>query len=74
MDPPVKRSGWQPPQDTGLWKAADRVSQEVWGVLRDGQRDRLKASTKHTWRGYALRPIQHWQPLDETSEHTQDAL
>ena len=43
MDPPVKRSGWQPPQDTGLWKAADRVSQEVWGVLRQGQRERLKA-------------------------------
>jgi hypothetical protein len=43
MDPPVKRSGWQPPQDTGLWKAADRVSQEVWGVLHDDQRDRLQA-------------------------------
>ncbi len=43
MDPPVKRSGWQPPQDSGLWKAADRVSQEVWGVLRQGQRERLKA-------------------------------
>ena len=39
----MKRSGWQPPQDTGLWKAADRVSQEVWGVLQTDQRDRLKA-------------------------------
>ena len=63
MDPPVKRSGWQPPQDTGLWKAADRVAREVWGVLRPGQRDRLKArrfqqadaANVRAWEGHCQR-------------------
>lgn len=29
MNPTVKRSGWHPPEDTGLWAIADRVVLEV---------------------------------------------
>ena len=29
MNPTVKRSGWHPPEDTGLWAIADRVVTEV---------------------------------------------
>ena len=29
MNPTVKRSGWHPPEDTGLWAIADRVTLEV---------------------------------------------
>ena len=29
MNPAVKRSGWKPPKDTGLWGIADRVSEQV---------------------------------------------
>ena len=29
MNPAVKRSGWKPPKDTGLWGTADRVSEQV---------------------------------------------
>ena len=29
MNPTVKRSGWHPPEDTGLWAIADRVALEV---------------------------------------------
>ena len=29
MNPTVKRSGWHPPEDTGLWAVADRVILEV---------------------------------------------
>ena len=29
MNPTVKRSGWHPPEDTGLWAIADRVAAEV---------------------------------------------
>ena len=29
MNPIVKRSGWHPPEDTGLWAIADRVVMEV---------------------------------------------
>ena len=27
--PTVKRSGWQPPKDTGLWAIADSLHEEV---------------------------------------------
>ena len=29
MSPVVKRSGWKPPKDTGLWGIADRVGEQV---------------------------------------------
>ena len=29
MNPTVKRSGWHPPEDTGLWAIADRVALQV---------------------------------------------
>ena len=29
MNPTVKRSGWHPPEDTGLWAIADRIALEV---------------------------------------------
>ena len=29
FNPVVKRSGWQPPQDSGLWKIADDLEQKV---------------------------------------------
>ena len=32
MNPTVKRSGWHPPEDTGLWAIADRVALEVSSV------------------------------------------
>ena len=33
MNPTVKRSGWHPPEDTGLWAIADRVAAEVWSLV-----------------------------------------
>ena len=33
MNPTVKRSGWHPPEDTGLWAIADRVLVEVGFML-----------------------------------------
>ena len=33
MNPTVKRSGWHPPEDTGLWAIADRVTLEVCIIL-----------------------------------------
>lgn len=33
MNPTVKRSGWHPPEDTGLWAIADRVLVEVSFML-----------------------------------------
>ncbi|KAK9812698.1 hypothetical protein WJX72_002251 [[Myrmecia] bisecta] len=32
-DPPVKRAGWTPPADTGLWRIADLVAEKVWRCL-----------------------------------------
>lgn len=29
MNPTVKRSGWHPPEDTGIWAKADQVALEV---------------------------------------------
>lgn len=29
FNPAVKRSGWQAPQDSGLWKIADSMEQDV---------------------------------------------
>ena len=43
MDPAVKRSGWQAPQDTGLWQVSDRVEREVWRSLSPEQAALLKA-------------------------------
>eukprot|EP00884_Botryococcus_braunii_P016006 jgi/Botrbrau1/3089/Bobra.0070s0075.1 len=43
FNPTVKRSGWQPPSDTGLWSAADQVCQQVWQVLAEDKMARLKA-------------------------------
>lgn len=30
FNPAVKRSGWKPPADSGLWATADAVRAEVW--------------------------------------------
>ncbi len=43
--PQVKRSGWQPPTDTGLWKVADTVQDRVWHELPPVSMDHLKAQT-----------------------------
>ena len=32
FSPAVKRSGWKPPRDTGLWDTADAVKTQVWVV------------------------------------------
>lgn len=34
MNPTVKRSGWHPPEDTGLWAIADRIAVEVHPTIR----------------------------------------
>lgn len=33
FNPAVKRSGWQPPRDSGLWEVTDALQQRLWGVL-----------------------------------------
>ena len=33
MNPTVKRSGWTPPQDTGLWDLTDRLQTKMWSAL-----------------------------------------
>lgn len=43
MNPTVKRSGWHPPEDTGLWAIADRVVMEVSCKLSN-----LSASPVHS--------------------------
>ena len=48
MDPAVKRSGWQPPQNTGLWAVSDRVQHEVWDALSPEQSARLKVCNNTT--------------------------
>jgi hypothetical protein len=42
FNPAVKRSGWQPPRDTGLWSAADAVRSKVWGALEPQTAEHLK--------------------------------
>ena len=42
----VKRSGWQPPTDTGLWTVADQVQQRVWHELPPENMRHLKAQTE----------------------------
>eukprot|EP00208_Stichococcus_sp_RCC1054_P001997 CAMPEP_0206143372 /NCGR_PEP_ID=MMETSP1473-20131121/20292_1 /ASSEMBLY_ACC=CAM_ASM_001109 /TAXON_ID=1461547 /ORGANISM="Stichococcus sp, Strain RCC1054" /LENGTH=1452 /DNA_ID=CAMNT_0053538737 /DNA_START=218 /DNA_END=4576 /DNA_ORIENTATION=- len=43
FNPAVKRSGWQPPRDTGLWDVTDRLQLRVWEVLDPAVADHLKA-------------------------------
>lgn len=42
FNPTVKRSGWQPPRDTGLWAATDAVRSKVWGALDPPTAEHLK--------------------------------
>ncbi len=40
----VKRSGWQAPTDTGLWKRADELRQAVWDAMPEDKRGYLEVS------------------------------
>ncbi len=58
FNPVVKRSGWQPPQDTGLWGAADAVQAKVWHALEQPTREHLQVciclSSTFDWRTRAM--------------------
>lgn len=41
--PAVKRSGWSPPEDTGLWAVADELRAAVWTAMPPEKLERLKA-------------------------------
>eukprot|EP00887_Chlorella_sp_A99_P002072 scaffold21.g2072.t1 len=43
FNPTVKRSGWTPPSDTGLWAIADRVHKRLLEELHGPVRERLLA-------------------------------
>jgi len=43
FSPAVKRSGWKPPQDTGLWAAADALKARVWSAMPADKLARLRA-------------------------------
>ncbi len=43
FNPTVKRSGWHPPSDTGLWKPAEAMRARVWESLGAQQVAFLKA-------------------------------
>ena len=46
FSPPVKRSNWTPPQDTGLWQVADEVRGRLWETLHGPIREHLDAEVK----------------------------
>ncbi len=41
--PAVKRSGWSPPEDTGLWAVADELKAAVWKAMPSEKLARLEA-------------------------------
>ncbi|KAK9840723.1 hypothetical protein WJX81_000166 [Elliptochloris bilobata] len=41
--PAVKRSGWQRPEDTGIWGAADCVAKKVWAEAAPAEAEFLRA-------------------------------
>ena len=43
FNPTVKRSGWRPPADTGLWKAAEVLRARVWESIGSEQATFLRA-------------------------------
>lgn len=71
FNPAVKRSGWQAPQDTGLWELANEVKGQarpsltplsgMWellgSALRSGMRNRSPAVLHH-------HPSEPFQPVD----------
>ena len=56
MNPEIKRSGWEPPEDSGLWDIADRV------------RGELVASLSDEGRAYLGREDGFFAAVNETSE------
>jgi len=46
FNPTIKRSGWSPPSDTGLWGIADRMRQRVWDTLGGSVREHLDAEVE----------------------------
>ena len=43
FSPAVKRSGWRPPADTGLWGLADELAARVWATMPPDKLERLGA-------------------------------
>jgi len=43
MDPPVKRSNWKPPVDTGLWTITEKLYNSIRDALTDDQREFMDA-------------------------------
>jgi len=41
--PAVKRSGWSPPEDTGLWAVAGELKDAVWRAMPSEKLERLEA-------------------------------
>eukprot|EP00878_Enallax_costatus_P012821 GHUV01013388.1.p1 GENE.GHUV01013388.1~~GHUV01013388.1.p1 ORF type:complete len:2087 (+),score=705.77 GHUV01013388.1:215-6475(+) len=43
FNPEVKRSGWQPPKDTGLWETSARVKSQIESQMTPAQREYWQA-------------------------------
>lgn len=47
LNPEIKRSGWKPPADTGLWGLTERVHGRIYGMLSPKDAEFLDAEMKY---------------------------
>lgn len=47
MNPEIKRSGWKPPADTGLWGLTERVHGRIYNLLSPKDAEFLDAEMKY---------------------------